>query len=174
MLFQHITLSTAIQKQQSQQSAHSSISIIEWMNTKEIQAIELFQNKKKRDSGRLPNTANSRNPFISRLFQLLFTCSVTEELPSRHAPRHHYGCQPYAETYPKFRPYAETFLQNGCCKKHINAVFPTRQTPFPATIFPLQQHSHKQSDLQCADTKKPWASAIQSFVRYKPMDQLSS
>ena len=33
------------------------------------------------------------------------------EQPSRHAPRHHYGCRPYAGTYPKFRLYAETFLR---------------------------------------------------------------
>ena len=36
------------------------------------------QSKKKRDSGRLPNTTFSRNPFISLL--------LTEELPSQHQP----------------------------------------------------------------------------------------
>ena len=35
---------------------------------------------------------------------------VVSKPQSRHAPRQQYGCQPYAETY----------LQNACCREHIN------------------------------------------------------
>ena len=45
------------------------------------------QSKKKRDSGRLPNTTISRNPFIFRLFHPFITLLLTEELPSQPGTR---------------------------------------------------------------------------------------
>lgn len=74
-----------------------------------------------------PKNRGQKRPFFARFFPRLFVKNhyilwfnfsiflsnhnSASLLPPRHAPRHHYGCQPYAETYPKFRLYAETFLQ---------------------------------------------------------------
>ena len=46
------------------------------------------QSKKKRDSGRLPNTAISRNPFISRLFHPFITLLLTEKNYRLNMARH--------------------------------------------------------------------------------------
>ena len=72
----------------------------------------------------------------------LFTTPYTSSKRTPYAPRQQYGCHPSAETYPNFRLYAETYLQNACRREHINPLIRAIRTVVVIDIIDLNRYNH--------------------------------